>query len=154
MRNLKSLQLQRSRRRNFIWHVFCVIFPDSEGYCGSCFKYRKRCRWRALLPDVWPCALWSLGAGATARCVSVSAAGCHCQMCGCVRFELGAATAAGHRPMPTVLLRRVFGAWVLRLLEDAAECRCHVLPTKISFLSGVCAGGILVSALKYIYIEI
>ena len=61
--------------------------PDSWSYWGSYFKYRKRClcalepkRWcccRVLLPDVWLCALWSLGAGAAARC--------HCQMCGRVR---------------------------------------------------------------------
>ena len=36
------------------------------------------CRCRMPLPDVWPCALWSWGAGAVA--------GCSCQMCA---LELG-----------------------------------------------------------------
>ena len=81
------------------------------------------CRCRALLPDVWPCALWSLGAGAaTGRC---------CQMCGRVRC----------------------GAWVLVPLQGAAArcvavcavelgcwCRCWVPHVWPCALWSLCAG--------------
>ena len=80
-----------------------TFFLDNARYWASIFKYRKRrscalgpecwCCCRVPLPDVWLCALWSLGAGA--------AAGCRCQMCGCV----------------------CFGAWALELLQGAAA-RC------------------------------
>ena len=41
------------------------------------------CRCRVPLPDAWPCALWSLGAVAAARCVATRA------------FRLGAVWDAG-----------------------------------------------------------
>ena len=42
------------------------------------------CCYRVPLPDVWLCALWSLGAGAAASC----------EMCACARWSLGAGVAA------------------------------------------------------------
>ena len=92
---------------------------DAESY----YILTSSIRSNMPLPDVWPCALWSLCAGA--------AAGCRCQVCGRVRFGFGCGAAAGCRcqmsavcglelacwcrrrvPLPNVWLC-AFWAWVL-----------------------------------------
>ena len=82
-----------------------VVFPQRARAIGAltsslgpvCFGAWCWCRCIVLLPDVWPCALWSLGA------VAGATAGRGCQMCGRVQF----------------------GDWVLVLLQGAGHARVH-----------------------------
>ena len=122
-----------------------VFSPGSENYWGFYFNCRRKCL----------CALWSLGAAADARCVAVcalervamrvlelggAAAGCHCQMCGRVRF-CGAgrcvavcALELGWLCCCRVLVPDVWPRW------PCAARRHWRAPTQLFWLSGAYAG--------------